>query len=154
MSKLGFSKKSNATRCKNSAIYSLAMREHSRYELKKKLLKKNYSENVDLEKILDEIEASDYLSDQRFAESFIRSRVSRGQGKIKIINELKQRGVNAVLIKISMQESNVDWFDLANQIRERKFGENIPADYKEKTKQMRFLSGRGFDSEMIRYAVG
>ena len=154
MSKLGFSKRDNATRCKNSAIYSLAMREHSRYELKNKLLKKDYSKNVDLDKLLDELEVSDYLSDQRFAESFIRSRVARGQGKIKILNELKHRGVSATLINFSMKESNVNWFDLANQIRERKFGENTPVDYKEKTKQMRFLSGRGFDSEMIRYAVG
>ncbi len=153
MSKLGFSKRDNASRCKNSAIYSLAMREHSRYELKNKLLKKEYVEGVDLDKLLDELEGSDYLSDKRFAESFIRARVSRGQGKIKILNELKQRGVDAALVGISMQKADVDWFELARQIRERKFGEYSPLDYKQKVKQMRFLSGRGFDSEMIRYAV-
>ena len=153
MSKLGFSKRDNASRCKNSAISSLAMREHSRHELKNKLLKKEYVEGVDLEKLLDELEASDYLSDKRFAESFIRYRVSRGQGKIKIIAELKQRGVNTSLINASLQESDVDWFALAKQIRERKFGEIVPLEYKQKSKQMRFLLGRGFDSEMIRYAV-
>ncbi len=153
MSKLAFSKRDNASRCKNSAIYSLAMREHSRYELKNKLLKKEYVEGVDLDKLLDELEASDYQSDKRFAESFIRYRVSRGQGKIKIINELKLRGVTANLINICMHESGVDWFALARQIREKKFGEILPIDYKLKSKQMRFLLGRGFDSEMIRYAV-
>jgi regulatory protein len=153
MSKLGFSQRDNASRCKNSAIYSLAMREHSRYELKNKLLKKEYVEGVDLEKLLDELEASDYLSDKRFAESFIRARVSRGQGKLKILNELKQRGVNGALINTSMQKSEVDWLSLASQIRERKFGEFIPVEYKQKAKQMRFLSSRGFDSEMIKYAV-
>ena len=153
MSKLGFSKRDNASRCKNSAIYSLAMREHSRYELKNKLLKKEYVDGVDLEKLLDELEAIDYLSDKRFAESFIRYRVSRGQGKIKIIAELKQRGVKSSLIHASIQESDVDWFALARKIRERKFGEIVPLEYKQKSKQMRFLLGRGFDSEMIRYAV-
>lgn len=153
MSKLAFSKRDNASRCKNSAIYSLAMREHSRLELKNKLLKKEYVEGVDVDKLLDELEASDYQSDKRFTESFIRYRVSRGQGKIKIINELKLRGVESALINISMQKSGVDWFVLASQIRERKFGETLPMDYKLKSKQMRFLLGRGFDSEMIRYAV-
>ncbi len=153
MSKLVFSKRDNASRCKNSAIYSLAMREHSRLELKNKLLKKDYVEGVDLDKLLDELEVSDYLSDQRFTESFIRYRVSRGQGEIKIINELKQRGVKASIINISIQESGVDWFSLAKQIRERKFGETLPIDYKLRSKQMRFLLGRGFDAEMIRYAV-
>jgi regulatory protein len=153
MSKLGFSKRDNASRCKNSAIYSLAMREHSRHELYTKLMGKEFSENVNLDKILDDLEKSDYLSDKRFTGSFIRYRVSRGQGKIKIINELKQRGVNAAMIDDAMDKSGVDWFVLASQIRERRFGENIPVDYKEKTKQMRFLQGRGFNSEMISYAV-
>ena len=154
MSELGFSKQSNYLRCKNSAIYSLAMREHSRNELYKKISQKEYSEDVDLNKLLDELEESDYLSDQRFTESFIRYRISRGQGKVKIINDLKMRGVSTSLIIQSIQQADVDWDLLASQLREKKYGENIPDDYKEKVKQMRFLSSRGFDAEMIRYAIG
>jgi len=154
MSKLGFSKQSNYSRCKNSAIYSLAMREHSRQELHKKLIQKEYSEDVDLNKLLDELEECGYQSDQRFTESFIRYRVSRGQGKVKISNDLKMRGVSASLINKSIQQADADWFALARQLREKKYGENIPDDYKERAKQMRFLSSRGFDTEMIRYAIG
>jgi len=154
MSKLGFSKQSNYSRCKNSAIYSLAMREHSRQELHKKLIQKEYSEDVDLNKLLDELEECGYQSDQRFTESFIRYRVSRGQGKVKISNDLKMRGVSASLINKSIQQADADWFALARQLREKKYGENIPDDYKERAKQMRFLSSRGFDAEMIRYAIG
>ncbi len=153
MSKLSFNKGDNVSRCKNSAIYSLAMREHSRLELKNKLKQKEYSDDVDLDKLLDELEECDYQSDQRFTESFIRYRVSRGQGKVKIINELKLRGVNMELINDSLHKSDVDWYTLACQIREQKFGKNIPADCKDKTKQMRFLFGRGFDSEVIRATV-
>ncbi len=153
MSKLGFSKRDNYSRCKNSAIYSLALREHSRQELYVKLSQKEFAVDVDLNKLLDELEASDYLSDQRFTESFIRYRISRGQGKVKILNELNFRGVCSSLIERSLQQSDADWFALASQLREKKFGEIIPSDHKEKTQQMRFLSGRGFDSEMIRHAV-
>jgi len=154
MSSLGFSKRSNYSRCKNSAIYSLAMREHSRQELRKKLSQKEYSVDVDLEKLLDELEDCDYLSDQRFTESFIRYRISRGQGRVKISNELRQRGVSASLINTSLQNLDADWSALARQLREKKFGENIPDDYKDKAKQMRFLASRGFDGEMIRHAIG
>ena len=154
MSKLGFSKQSNYSRCKNSAIYSLAMREHSRQELHKKLIQKEYSEDVDLNKLLDELEECGYQSDQRFTESFIRYRITRGQGKVKISNDLKMRGVSASLINKSIQQADADWFALARQLREKKYGENIPDDYKERAKQMRFLSSRGFDAEMIRYAIG
>lgn len=154
MSGLKFSKRDNYSRCKNSAIYSLAMREHSRYELQNKLKQKEFSIDVDLDKLLDELESNDYLSDKRFAESFIRYRVTRGQGKVKISNDLKQRGVSSSLINTALHESDADWYALAQQIRERKFGRNIPEDYKLKAKQMRFLLSRGFDSEMIRYAIG
>jgi len=129
------------------------MREHSRKELKDKLAKKEYAEDVDINKLLDELEKSDYLSDKRFTESFIRYRVSRGQGKVKITNELQNRGVSTLLINDALRNAEVDWYQLARQIKVRKFGEVTPADYTEKTKQMRFLLGRGFDSEMIKYAV-
>ncbi len=153
MSKLGFTKRSNASRCKNSAIYSLAMREHSRHELKNKLLKKDFAEDVDLDKLLDELEESDYLSDQRFTESFIRYRVARGQGKVKIINDLKMRGVRVSLIRNAMQETDIDWFQLVKEQREKKFGSHIPNEFKEKARQMRFLSGRGFDVDTIRQSM-
>jgi len=46
-----------------------------------------------------------------------------------------------------------DWFELARQVRVRKFGENLPAEFAEKARQMRFLQYRGFDAEQIQVAV-
>jgi len=154
MSKLGFSKRDNKSRCMNSAIYSLAMREHSRKELFDKLKRKDFSENVDLDALLDELEENNYLNEERFVESYIRSRIARGQGAVKIINDLRQRGITTLLINNAMQEADVDWFVLASEQREKKFGENKPVDFKEKAKQMRFLSSRGFSAEVIRAVVG
>ncbi len=154
MGKPGFSKRDNKTRCMNSAIYSLAMREHSRKELFDKLKRKDFSEGVDLDALLDELEENNYLNEERFVESFIRSRIARGQGELKIINDLRQRGIGASLINSAMQEANIDWFVLALGQREKKFGKNKPAEFKEKAKQMRFLSSRGFSAEIIRAVVG
>ncbi len=153
MSKLGFNKRDNQTRCMNSAIYSLAMREHSRKELFDKLKRKDFSENVDLEALLDELEENNYLNEERFVESFIRSRIARGQGSVKIRNDLRQRGISTSLINIAMQEARVDWFVLASEQRKKKFGKNKPVDFKEKARQMRFLSSRGFGAEVIRAVV-
>jgi len=153
MSKLGFSKRDNYSRCKNSAIYSLAMREHSRQELYKKLSQKEFSEDVDLDVLLDELEESDYLNDERFTESFIRYRSSRGQGSHKISNDLRQRGVSNVLINHYLEQADLNWYQLAKEQKEKKFGVQKPIDYKEKARQMRFLSGRGFTTEVIRSVV-
>jgi len=142
MSQLGFSKKDNYTRCMNSAVYSLAMREHSRLEIRKKLAKKDFSDGVDIEKLLNELEEKNYLNEERFIESYIRYRSSRGQGNLKISNELRQRGISSSAISIFMQQSEVDWLQLAKAEYEKKFGLNSSVDYREKSKRMRFLSSR------------
>jgi len=126
------------------------MREHSRQEIYNKLSRKDFSEGVDIESLLDELEENNYLNEQRFTESFIRYRSQRGQGLLKITNELRQKGIEASLIQQTLNELNIDWYDLASEQRVKKFGELIPQDYKEKARQMRFLSTRGFDSEIIR----
>lgn len=153
MSKLAFSKRDDYSRCMNSAIYSLAMREHSRQEIHNKLKRKDFADKVDLVALLDTLEEKNYLSDQRFTESFIRYRITRGQGVIKITNELRQRGVDLLIINATIQEADIDWLPLANEQREKKFGLNIPVDFKEKAKQMRFLASRGFEPDIIRLVV-
>lgn len=153
MSKLGFSKRDNYTRCMNSAIYSLAMREHSRQEIYNKLKNKDFSEGVDIDALLEKLEEKNYLNEERFTESFIRYRISRGQGVIKIKNDLRQRGISGLLISSVMQVANIDWPQLASVQREKKFGLVKPLDYKEKAKQMRFLAGRGFEADTIRFVV-
>lgn len=153
MSKLAFSKKGNYSRCMNSAIYSLAMREHSRQEIHNKLTRKDFVEGVDIHSLLNELEAKNYLNEERFTESFIRARSSRGQGSLKIANDLKQRGISSSYISTAIDNSEINWYELASQQREKKFGKIIPSDYKEKAKQMRFLSNRGFNSEMIRSLI-
>ena len=42
----------------------------------------------------------------------------------------------------------------ARQTRERKFGAELPRDFKEKARQMRFLQYRGFEQDQITAAVG
>lgn len=153
MSKLGFTKRDNYTRCKNSAIYSLAMREHSRKELHQKLQKKEYVEGVDIVLLLNELEESNYLCEERFTESFIRYRASRGQGSMKITSELNNRGITTLMISRALAVAEVDWFKIAKDQLEKKFGKSKSNDYKEKAKRMRFLSMRGFTSDVIRSIV-
>ncbi len=150
MSKLGFKTKDNYSRCKNSAIYSLAMREHSRLELRNKLLKKEYVDGVDIDKLLNELEENNYLNEDRFIESYIRHRASRGFGPIKISCELQNRGIKTVLIGTAINEAEVDWYKSAKEQIEKKFRKTKPKDFNEKAKRMRFLSTKGFSNEIIK----
>lgn len=129
------------------------MREHSRLEIKNKLKKKDFSENVDIEVLLDELEDNNYLNEERFTESFIRYRSSRGQGPIKISSELSVRGITQVQISNAMQNAEIDWYGGASEQREKKFGLQLPLEFKEKSRQMRFLMGRGFNHDMVNKAI-
>ena len=89
------------------------------------------------------------LDDERFTGSYIHYRVQKGFGPLRINNELSDKGVDSELIQNQMAEYEADWYELMKKQRNKKFGDEIPADYKEKMKQARFLQNRGFAAESV-----
>lgn len=130
------------------AVALLANREHSALELTRKLHNAGFDE-IEIEQTLLKLQKSGLQSDQRFAESFIRSRSGRGYGSVRIRSELKERGVNPDIITDSLLHAEIDWFALAAEVRCKRFGEQNPEDYKSRAKQQRFLQYRGFTHEQI-----
>jgi regulatory protein len=130
------------------AVGLLARREHSASELRAKLETYQH-DDADIEKTLDWLQKNDLQSDSRFTEDYIRHRSQRGCGELRIRQELKQRGVNDDLIAEALRLAEIDWFALAVAVRCKRFGEQTPADFKERAKQQRFLQYRGFTHEQI-----
>ncbi len=138
---------------RNLAMNWLARREHSLAELRDKLASREF-EPATIEETIAALAREGLVSDERFAESFIAARMRKGQGPVRIRAELKKRGVAAAMVQQHIDQAGRDWFALAADVRRKKFGEQLPAEYKDKAKQMRFLEYRGFDGEQIRAAVG
>ncbi len=134
------------------AMDLLARREHSRRELRNKLLAKSDAAAT-VESVLDTLETEGLLSDQRFAEAFVRSRVGRGHGPVRIRQELRQRGVADGLAAEAMAAEGCDWFALAADVVRRKFGSEPAGDRRELARRLRFLQYRGFTAEQCREAV-
>jgi len=137
------------------AIALLARREYSRAELVARLQAKQVPAD-DINTCLDELAEKGWQSDTRFAASFIRTRVLRGQGQRRIENDLRQRGVDSDTIRAALddvvEQEGVDWFELARDVLARRF--DCPGQTpKERARRERFLLGRGFDFEQIRYAM-
>jgi len=129
------------------AMNLLARREHSITELVRKL--GTDFDHDDIIIVIDKLTKANLQSDQRFAENYLRYRSQRGFGYQKIRQELKERGVDTELISAALAESDIDWFTLAAGVRCKRFGEQQPADYKDRAKQQRFLQYRGFTHEHI-----
>jgi regulatory protein len=126
----------------------LALREYGYEELITKLQAKGYNYQASSQ-ALEGLKQDGLQDDLRFAESFCRSRYKQGKGPLKIIFELKAKQLPRKIIDHALAELDVDWFELAKEARLKKFGAKPPLDYKEKSRQMRFLQSRGFDSDSI-----
>jgi regulatory protein len=93
------------------------------------------------------------LAATRFTESFIRSRLARGQGPVRIRAELAERGVADEQVAELLRATDVDWLAKARAVRSKRFGASPPRDYRERARQARFLQYRGFTADQARAAL-
>ena len=141
------------TRARNSAMRLLARREHSRAELRGKLVGRGF-ENDSVEELLQGLEDQDLLSDERFAMSLIASRAETGYGPKRIDLELRNRGVSEELAREALTKAEVDWGQQVTDLAVRKFGSDPAQTFPEWARRARYLERRGFGQEAIRQAIG
>ena len=129
------------------ALRLLSRREHTELELRKKLSGGERGADV-VQEVIEGLKRDNYLSDERFTEIYVRSRMERGDGPVKINHALKSRGVSGSMIGRHLDPLDARWVEVLREVWARKFGEP-PSDYKEWAKQARFLQNRGFTAEQI-----
>lgn len=134
------------------ALVLLGNREHSCLELQNKLSTRS-EDPLLITKVIEELICKGYQSDQRFTESYIRSRVRKGYGEVRLTLELRKKGINNELIKQTLLAADVDWFEVARQVKEKKFGPAYEISFAKRAKQQRFLQYRGFNFDQIHFAV-
>lgn len=131
---------------RDRALAYLARREHSRFELGRKLDQAGFAPE-EIAPVLDEFEQKNWLSDQRFAESYVADHQAR-YGAIKLAHELRQRGIDDAIIEGVLHNNLGEELERAREIWRKKFG-SPPTTPAEKAKQMRFLQSRGFSLHTI-----
>lgn len=131
-----------------AAMSLLARREHSRLELRQKLARRFSSAEL-IDSVVQNLADEALQSDDRFAEAFAAMRKRKGQGPIRIINELQLRGVDEEIISRYIDPGDEDWVTLAHSVCLRKYSA-LASKPAQRAKQMRFLQYRGFSAEQIR----
>lgn len=163
---------------KGKALQCLSQREHSRAELHDKLRRHaaqvrsknqatpgegseaatedeietaNAQHIVDIERVLDDLAAAGLQSDARTAESVARSKSSR-YGVHRLRQQLQAKGLDAELVAHTVSQTRDTEFERALNLWRRRFGEPSQ-DQAQRARQIRFLTARGFDSDVIRRVI-
>lgn len=132
----------------------LAIRDHSKKELVKKMVNKVDSIEL-LQEEINKLESQGYINEERFGEEYIRARILRGYGPIRIKSELRTRGLKDDTISTSLSNYDKAWLSIAIKALNKKFstGKESNDDFKLLLKKKRFLAYRGFSFEQIDQAI-
>ena len=151
LSDQGEDRYSSPLEARKKAMDFLARREYGQTELVVKLADKGFDREVAADAVA-KLTKEGLQSDERFSESFVQSRINQGKGPVRIRLDLGQKGIGDSVIEIALEAADADWRALAREQRVKKFGPDLPRDFKEKARQMRFLQYRGFEQDHIQSA--
>lgn len=130
------------------ALYYLSKRDHSQAELLLKLARKGWPRKA-IESVLQTLKEAGYLNDVSFTENFILSKQRKGFGPLRIVMELKAKGIASELIAECMEIHDNAWLREAHNIWQKRFKGTMPRALSERAKQIRFLQYRGYTKDQI-----
>ena len=131
---------------KGRALRLLSQREHSRDELRRKLAR-HVQEGDDLDAVLDDLQAKNFISEDRVVESTVHQRADRF-GAARIRQALQAKGIAPALVQQAVASLHDTEFERAYALWARRFVA-LPDDAKERARQGRFLLTRGFSGDVV-----
>ena len=132
---------------KGRALRLLSGREHSRAELERKLVA-HEEEPGQLARVLDELQAKDFINEQRVVDSVVHRRSGK-LGALRIRQELQAKGLDPEKVQAALGQLKFTELARARDVWARKFDALAP-DAAGRGRQARFLAARGFDGEVVR----
>ncbi len=138
---------------KARAVGLLSRREHSRFELERKLAPFADSPE-ELARVLDDLSAKGWQSDERYTQGWVH-RKSALHGAARIAQDLRQRGVSAPRVAEVQEQLKESELERAKMVWRKKFA-SLPesGNASEYARQGRFLLSRGFSTDVVRKVLG
>ena len=138
-------------RCYIAAMRILNHRFNSEEELRRKLEMKEFAGDV-IDTTIDRLRREKWLDDSRFAAAYVRTRVRRGIGLLRIKRELIAAGVDGETIARALDESLADHDERAAALVSAKKRLAVlrrrDHDASIRQKLVAYLFRQGFDSSM------
>ena len=147
--------------CYASALRILQYRFNSEAELRRKLRAKKF-ENAAIDGAIERLRREKWLDDTRFAGAFVRSRVNKRIGRLRIRRELQAAGVDAEAAERAIAE-NIDSDTEVEALRAacqrrvrvliRRHGPEYLGSAEGRAKLAAYLAAQGYDSALVRQVV-
>ncbi|BEE10782.1 regulatory protein RecX [Aeromonas dhakensis] len=134
------------------AMRSLARRESAESELARRLRQQGYQEEV-IEAVVDYCRGYNWVNDERYGAMAVRAGAAKGHGPLKVRFDLRRKGLDDGQIDAAFEQPELDWFELAFELLERRAKIADLADFKLRMKWLKYLLGRGFTQDQARYAI-
>ena len=137
--------------CMKKAFNLLAYRNRTSFELSKRLKEVGFSSD-EIDFTIKKLDSIGYLNDEKFLKDYIGSAVRKGHSERKIAFSLSTLGVpkeeyTHFIDKICTEDSQAE---AVERLIEKKIKELSKLDkYKKKQRLVAYLSGKGFDFEII-----
>lgn len=93
------------------------------------------------------------LNNQRYIDSYVHRRASRGIGPLRILQELRELKARMDEINDAAVRLGLDWHALANEVAVKRIRGGACKTLQEQLKLKSFLHYRGFTSEQIEQAM-
>ena len=133
------------------AVRALGVREHNELELREKLKQRNY-DGIIFDNVIEQLKHYDYLNEHRYAESFLRSRLNKGETPRAAAYKARQRGADAEALQLAIEEAegHFDAFDACKTVLDKRDPAGLRKhDQRVWQRQMRYLQSKGYDISTI-----
>lgn len=138
----------NESTIRQQLLAYLQRRDYSQQELLQRLQRKGFA-SEQVKPVLAALIASGLQSDERFVEAKVRQWQAAGKGPAYILHALLQRGISSELCQAALVD--FDWQKgILQQVAKRQV---LLQDAKSQAKLMRWLAGRGYSFDQIRWAL-
>lgn len=139
------------TRAKEYALHSLAYREQTESQIRRKLQQKDYSPEI-IDRVLDFLNAYHYIDDQRFLEQYVASHCKR-LNRRQMLERLADKGLRSIDIDEYLELYQYDEAELLRKA----FGKYVKgkdlSDYKVRQRVTAHFLQKGYSGSVVRNVV-
>ncbi|HVP36889.1 MAG TPA: RecX family transcriptional regulator [Terriglobales bacterium] len=142
---------------KDTALGFLSYRMRSEKEVRDKLKKKEFAQNL-IDEVIKDLKRVNLVDDHEFASAFVRDRISNSpRGKILLKQELWKKGIKKEIIEKALKEFFKDEDEelvLAKELLQKRKKRYVGLDENvAKRRLMSFLLRRGFSYDIVKQVL-